>query len=81
MATCAENKVIADSFIVSMYPEIVGFEAFMDNISALGRLVFTVTVDDVDHGPAIEKELNNQLDGLGYIVTRKGYTVVVACSS
>jgi hypothetical protein len=79
MATCAENKVIADAFIVSLYPEIVGLAAFMDSIAALGRLVFVVTLDDTDHGEAVKKECEDQLTGLGYTVTKSSSDVTIVC--
>jgi len=80
MATCAENKVTADAYIVGLYPEIVGLVAFMDSIAALGRLMFVITLDDDDHGSAIKAECDSQLTGLGYSVTHKGSTVIIACA-
>jgi len=79
MATCVENKVIADAYIVTLYPEISGIVAFMDSIAALGRLVYTITLDDPDHGKAVEASLNAALTGLGYTVTRSADSVIVAC--
>lgn len=79
MATCAENKVIADTFIVTLYPEIVGLVAFMDSIAALGRLSYTVTLDDPDHGDAVKADCESQLTGLGYTVTKSATAVTVVC--
>ena len=80
MATCAENKTTADAFIVTLYPEIVGLSVFMDTIAALGRLMFTVTLDDKDHGPAIAAECESQLTGTGYKINRTEMTVVISCA-
>lgn len=79
MATCAENKVIADAFIVTLYPEIVGLAAFMDSIAALGRLVYTVTLDDPDHGDAVKADCESQLTGLGYTINKTATSVVIVC--
>jgi hypothetical protein len=80
MATCTDNKVTADAFIVSLYPEIVGMEAFMDSLAALGRLVYVVTLEDPDHGPAVKANIETQLASLGYKVTLKETTVTVSCA-
>lgn len=80
MATCAENKVTADAFVVTLYPEITNITTFMDSLATLGRLVFVVTLEDPDHGPALEDKLNADLTGLGYSVTRKESTVTIACA-
>lgn len=79
MATCTDNKLIADSFIITLYPEIADIDVFMDTIAALGRLVYVITLDDKDHGPAVKANIDTQLTGLGYTVTLKETTVTISC--
>ena len=80
MATCAINKVLSDAFIVTLYPEIAGIEAFMDSLAALGRSVFVVTLDDNDHASAVKAQLDSDLTGLGYTVAIGVGNVTIACS-
>ena len=80
MATCAENKVTADAAIVAKYLEIVGIVAFMDSLAVVGRLMFTVVLEDADDGAAVKAALEASLTGLGYTISHSGSTVVIACS-
>ena len=61
MATSAETKLVADAFTVSLYPEAANIIDTMEELSALGRLVHTITLDDNDHGDAIKADLETQI--------------------
>ena len=78
MANATDNDVTANAAIVALYPEIAGIPATMDALAVLGRKVFTVILDDCDHGPALEDSLNTTLSGQGYKVIRKQDRVTVS---
>lgn len=78
MADAPANGVIADAAIVAFYPEIANIETFLGTLAAAGRKRYVVTLEDTDHGPAIEAKINLDLTGLGYSVSRKSDTVTIA---
>ena len=68
MSTSEETKVIADAFIVSLYPEAADIIDTMDELATKGRLVYNIIVDDVDHAPALVADLETQIAEY-YVVT------------
>jgi hypothetical protein len=83
MATNVANKVISDAFIVASYPEVLigasaDIVASMDALAAVGRSVYTITLDDPDHGPALGAALTTSIGANGYTVKVNQHTVVVS---
>lgn len=69
MGTASENSPIADAHIVTHYPEMVDIADTMDAIAAVGRKLWTLTLEDKDHGSAVKDSLETTLIGQGYTVT------------
>jgi hypothetical protein len=78
MANAATNIALADAHIVTHYPEIANIEDTLDAIAAVGRTLFTLTLEDKDHGTAIADSLELTLVGLGYVIKASQTIVTVA---
>ena len=55
-------------------------EATMDVLATHGRLSYTITLIDSEHGPALTAYIKEQLTSTGYSVNKEVDSVVITCS-
>lgn len=75
------DDTVVDDNLLTYYEVSTDIGMTMDILAQIGRLSYTITLLEKDHGEPLKKFLLDDNLGTGYNVTVNNSTVVVACGA
>lgn len=72
---------VTDDALLAYYPAATTIGMTMDILALYGRLSYTITLLEPDHGPALQSYLSTALTSTGYVAKNTSTAVTVSCSA